>query len=238
MGGGGGRGGRGGSGAKGVTPPVGQRPWRVIPPGRYARRHRRGSYPERGRTGRAPASAPDLGAAPPAAARFESQARPPANAVFVQTDRGQAIALHLEPSMGRKVKVYAGNQVIRPGGESADRVLLPAGSMGNSPAQVPITVSSEAGDWKYTLFTPGASQVGKQQSTAVRRYQSESLSQVLADLSAQSGLVLLVEGSTDRKVEGELPLASPQDAVARLAEAAKLDAYTEDGTVYTLRPRR
>lgn len=141
--------------------------------------------------------------------------------------------------MGRRVKVYAGNQMIRPAaGESAGRVLLPADSLGSAPAQMPITVSSEVGDWKYTLFTPGVGQVGKQQSTAVKRYQLEPLSQVLSDLSAGSGLVLLVEGSTDTKVEGELPLASPKDAVALLAEAAKLDAYTEDGVVYTLQPRR
>jgi hypothetical protein len=232
-----GGGGLAGGVARGAAPPSAPRAWRAVPPGPYARRYGRGTYPERRRFGRVPGAAARAGSAP-AAPRRESEGRPPASAAVVQTERGQAIALRLEPSMGRKVKVYAGNQVIQPTGESVERVLLPAGGMGASPSQVPITVSSEAGDWKYTLFTPGAGQLGKQQSTAVRRYQLEPLSQVLADLSAQSGLVLLVEGSTERKVEGELPLASPKEAVAQLAEAANLDAYTEDGVVYTLRPRR
>jgi hypothetical protein len=221
----------------GAISPSGPRARRAIPPGHYTRRHGRGVRPERGRSGHPAGAAPGRDAGP-SAYRLESARRPPARAAVIQTERGQAIALRLEPSMGRKVKVYAGNQVIRPTGESADRVLLPAGGMSASPSQVAITVSSEAGDWKYTLFTPGAGQLGKQQSTAVRRYQLEPLGQVLADLSTQSGLVLLVEGSTARKVEGELPLAFPKEAVAQLAEAANLDAYTEDGVVYTLRPRR
>jgi hypothetical protein len=222
---------------KGTVPPSAPRARRAVPPGRYARRYGRGVHPERRRSGHPIGAAPGRDAGP-SAYRPESARRPPARAAVIQTERGQAIALHLEPSMGRKVKVYAGNQVIRPTGESADRVLLPAGGMSASPSQVAITVSSEAGDWKYTLFTPGAGQLGKQQSTAVRRYQLEPLGQVLADLSTQSGLVLLVEGSTERKVEGELPLAFPKEAVDLLAKAANLDAYTEDGVVYTLRPRR
>jgi hypothetical protein len=138
------------------------------------------------------------------------------------------------------VSVYAdtpdGRQLLWSGDlERATAVPLSAEQIGRGPGTLPIAVEWQAGVSQYVLFTPTMSRLGQtsSESPAVR-YHGESLGQVLAGLSALTGMVLLAEAPLSRPVEGELPAGRPADAVALVAGQAGLQVQADGDVARTL----
>jgi len=150
-----------------------------------------------------------------------------------------AIAVQLDTwPRGETVEVKAGDHALWSGAPAGtERIVVFAEEKDGSPKTIPITLTSPSGSRSYTLFTPPFTQLGQQSGVAIRRYRGTPLAKVLADLSAKGGLVLLIEGSLEREVNGELTLDPPKAAVDTLAQYAGFSVKSDDGVAYTLTPR-
>jgi hypothetical protein len=114
-------------------------------------------------------------------------------------------------------------------------VPIPAGSLGSGPASIPLVLESQLGRRQYLLFLPVLSRLGQTApSLPAMRYNGEPLGSVLGQLSALSGLVLLVEGPLDQPVSGELPAEDPSAALTRLAAEAGFAMDSEGEILRTL----
>jgi len=114
-------------------------------------------------------------------------------------------------------------------------VPIPAGALGGGPASIPITIESQLGRRQYVLFLPVLSRLGQTApSLPAMRYDGDPLGNVFAQLSALSGLALLVEAPLDQPVYGELPAGEPSAALARLAGDAGFQVDSEGEIVRTL----
>jgi hypothetical protein len=180
------------------------------------------------------------------AAEAEQPAPPPVSARAVLTRRGSSLAIGLAVSSTAPAlenQVYAGGpagrQLLWSGrAGTAQTVVLPSEQIGPGPAAIPVWIESAAGGRHYVLFVPLLSRLGETAESAPRAsYVGEPLSQVLADLSALTGLVLLAETPLDRKVVGELPGGSPGDVLEHIADSADMTLAREGEIANTLTRR-
>jgi len=175
------------------------------------------------------------------------QPTPPVSARAVVTRHGGVLRIGLAvsaaaPTIENELWAYgsAGQQLVWSGrAATAQTILLPPEQMGPGPAAIPVRVESTAGARQYVLFIPLLSRLGETAESAPRAsYVGEPLSQVLADLSALTGLVLLAETPLDRKVVGELPDGTPAEVLQHIADGADMVVAREGEIANTLTRRR
>lgn len=112
---------------------------------------------------------------------------------------------------------------------------LPAETIGPGPAAIPIRLGAGERTCEYVLFVPVLARLGESAATApVARYEGARLHTVLADFTAFTGLVLLVEPPLDAEFSGDVPSGKPGAALAELAARLGLDLHREGDLAYTL----
>jgi len=188
---------------------------------------------------------------PAAASDLAAQKRTPtvlpvlARASLLRQDGRSAIALQFGgPGAAGELTVSLGasdkrRSVYRGLAANAPPLIFSLSEIGVAPNSIPITVESASGAQDLVLFTPTAARLGEVSARAPRvHYDGQPLRKVLSDLSALTGLVLLVDGPLDRKVVGDLPEGSPESALEAVALGANLQVERQDNGVYLLTPRR
>ncbi len=107
--------------------------------------------------------------------------------------------------------------------------------IGPGPAAIRVRVEAPAGARDYVLFVPVLARLGESAPCApTARYREAPLQNVLADLSALSGLVVLAEPPLDMGFSGELASGKPGAALEQLAAQLGFDSHREGDLAYTL----
>jgi hypothetical protein len=118
-------------------------------------------------------------------------------------------------------------------------IVLDADDLGPGPSQIPLRVDSSLGRRDYTLFLPVMARLGESAARApMGRLEGETLSDVLAQFSAMTGLVILAEEPLSAKVSGDIPEGAPDASLNQIALEAGLDVERGDDVVYNLRQQR
>lgn len=198
---------------------------------------------------RAASSAGDLGlssAAAKAAApapqlsvrvALATEKEPPSIILDLSADPGVGrVAIYADRPSGKQVLWRGEPLAVRPG-EPAHGAAIPlsAQQIGPGPAAVPITVESQVASRSYVLFIPTLATLGQTcGGSPVARYRGEAVAEVLADLSALTGMVLLAEAPLNRPVEGELPAGRPAEVLAQVAGRVGLQVHGEGDLARTL----
>jgi len=168
-----------------------------------------------------------------------------ARAVAVRQDGRLALGLRLAADQGvREVAVHlrtaAGPRLLWRGRPAeAGALVVPAEHIGQGPTALPLSIEAAEASRDYILFVPTLARLGEIAAAAPRaRYDNVPLREVLADLSALTGLVVLAEQPLDRGVVGEMPAGEPGEVLRRIAASAGLEVVPEDALVWTLTHRR
>ncbi len=161
-------------------------------------------------------------------------------------EQGQpAIALELgAETPTRELSVYVGGNETRRllwqgPSEAAARLALGREQIGPGPAAIPIALQSDAQTRNYVLFVPTLARLGEAAPTApCGCYRNRPLSDILAEISALTGIVVLAEEPLSQVLQGEIPSGPPQAALQHAAQKAGLEVEETEGVVFNLRHPR
>ncbi|UCC68463.1 MAG: zf-HC2 domain-containing protein [Armatimonadota bacterium] len=179
-----------------------------------------------------------------AKARADAEVPPPpftAKAMLVQQEAGPAIALHLaseEPAV--EISVYLGRaperQLIWQGSPpKGASIVLTSEHVTSTPAAIPLALESASGARNYVLFVPTMARLGETAPSAPRgTYRAETLSQVLAEFTALTGLVVLAEEPLSQALHGDRPAGPPDAALQEIAAKAGLEIERAGDIVFDL----
>ena len=121
--------------------------------------------------------------------------------------------------------------------EQMPQFVLSAADLGPGPSALPITIQSQTGARSYLLFAPTTARLGEVAPSApVGRYTNRPAAEALADFSALTGLILLVQEPLEGTVSGDLPTGSPQSALQELASRLGLQASPQGEAAFLLVP--
>jgi hypothetical protein len=161
--------------------------------------------------------------------------------MLVQQEGGPAIALQLgaeEPAA--EISVYLGKAPERhlvwqgtpPTGAS---IVLTGEHLTSTPAAIPVALESTAGVRNYVLFIPTMVRLGETAPSAPRgTYRAETLSQVLTEFTALTGLVVLAEEPLSQALRGDGPAGPPDAALQEIAAKAGLEIERADDIVFNI----
>ena len=164
-----------------------------------------------------------------------------AKAMLVQQDGGPAIALQLgaeEPFA--EISVYLGKaperHLIWQGPSSAGvSIVLTGEHVTSTPAAIPVALESAGGARNYVLFIPTMARLGETAPSAPRgTYRAQTLSQVLAEFTALTGLVVLAEEPLSEALRGDGPAGPPDAALQEIAAKAGLEIERAGDIVFNL----
>jgi len=105
----------------------------------------------------------------------------------------------------------------------------------STPAAIPVAIESDVGSRNYALFIPTLARLGETAPSAPRgTYRGETLSQVLAEFTALTGLVVLAEEPLSQTLHGDGPAGPPDSALQEIAARAGLQVERADDIVFNL----
>ncbi len=166
---------------------------------------------------------------------------PPAGAHLGMADTTRQLTITLAPGAAADISLVMqqpdGHPLVLWQGRLTEAVTvpIPAGALGGGPASIPIAIESQLGRRQYVLFLPVLSRLGQTApSLPAMTCDGNPLGNIFAQLSALSGLALLVEAPLDRRVYGELPAGEPGASLARLAGDAGFQVDSEGESLRTL----
>lgn len=108
-------------------------------------------------------------------------------------------------------------------------------TIGPGPAAIRIRLEAREEKRHYVLFVPVLARLGEAaESAPTARYQEAPLRNVLADLSAFTGLVILAEPPLDIEFSGSLPSGKPGAALQELGAQLGFASHREGHLAYTL----
>lgn len=156
-----------------------------------------------------------------------------------EQEPGIAITLHLQRPVG-KLTLEIGDKTsyLRLWEDSVTSVgPIPVSSeqLGRGPTSISISLSTEEEQRDYRLFVPVLARLGEVAPNApVARYDGQAISEVLADLSALTGLVILAEEPLTVPVFADTPSGPPAAAAEHLGRIAGFEVQRAGEVALTL----